>query len=123
MQEELNALSTALEKPERPLAAIVGGSKISTKLEVLKNLVAKVDILVLGGGMANVAPIPGGLGALEAAQVAIVGAAAGQPEVGFVVGVIVRLHTTLLLALGLGALTYQGVSLARLRLAVQRASA
>ena len=53
MQEELEALGKALDKPERPVAAIVGGSKISTKLEVLKNLVAKVDILVLGGGMAN----------------------------------------------------------------------
>ncbi len=53
MQEELEALRKALDKPERPLAAIVGGSKISTKLELLQNLVGKVDILVLGGGMAN----------------------------------------------------------------------
>ena len=53
MQEELEALSKALDKPERPLAAIVGGSKISTKLGLLQNLLGKVDILVLGGGMAN----------------------------------------------------------------------
>lgn len=53
MQEEIEALTRALEKPERPLAAIVGGSKISTKLELLQNLMGKVDILVLGGGMAN----------------------------------------------------------------------
>jgi phosphoglycerate kinase len=53
MQEELEALSKALGEPERPLAALVGGSKISTKLDLLNNLVAKVDVLVLGGGMAN----------------------------------------------------------------------
>lgn len=53
MQEELEALSKALEKPQRPVAAIVGGAKISTKLDLLNNLVAKVDMLILGGGMAN----------------------------------------------------------------------
>lgn len=53
MQEELTALGKALEHPVRPVAAIVGGSKISTKLDLLQNLVAKVDVLVLGGGMAN----------------------------------------------------------------------
>ncbi|MDX9688874.1 MAG: phosphoglycerate kinase [Alphaproteobacteria bacterium] len=53
MQEELNALNKALEKPEKPLAALIGGSKISTKLDLLNNLIAKVDILILGGGMAN----------------------------------------------------------------------
>ncbi len=53
MQAELEALNKALAEPERPLAAIVGGSKISTKLDLLNNLVAKVDVLVLGGGMAN----------------------------------------------------------------------
>jgi len=42
-----------LEKPERPLAALVGGSKISTKLALLQHLIAKVDVLILGGGMAN----------------------------------------------------------------------
>ena len=53
MQAELDALEKALSKPERPVAALVGGSKISTKLDLLENLVAKVDVLVLGGGMAN----------------------------------------------------------------------
>lgn len=50
---ELNALSKALENPARPLVAIVGGSKVSTKLTVLEALVAKVDQLVVGGGIAN----------------------------------------------------------------------
>ena len=53
MQAELVALGRALEKPERPVAAVVGGAKISTKLELLGNLVRRVDKLVLGGGMAN----------------------------------------------------------------------
>jgi phosphoglycerate kinase len=53
MQAELDALGRALEHPERPVAAVVGGAKISTKLELLLNLVARVDLLVLGGGMAN----------------------------------------------------------------------
>ena len=53
MQVELEALEKALSTPERPVAALVGGSKISTKLDLLENLVAKVDVLVLGGGMAN----------------------------------------------------------------------
>ncbi len=53
MQAELDALGGALERPERPVAAVVGGAKISTKLELLGNLVAKVDLLILGGGMAN----------------------------------------------------------------------
>jgi phosphoglycerate kinase len=50
---ELVALETALEKPKRPLVAIVGGSKVSTKLTVLESLLAKVDQLVVGGGIAN----------------------------------------------------------------------
>jgi phosphoglycerate kinase len=53
MEAELNALEKALGKPTRPVAAIVGGSKISTKLDLLQNLVTRVDVLVLGGGMAN----------------------------------------------------------------------
>lgn len=54
MQGELDALGAALGgNPKRPVAAIVGGAKISTKLDLLNNLVAKVDFLVLGGGMAN----------------------------------------------------------------------
>lgn len=50
---EINALRTALEKPQRPTAAVVGGAKVSTKIPVLTNLVAKVDSLIIGGGMAN----------------------------------------------------------------------
>ena len=53
MQEELEALGKALEHPERPVTALVGGAKISTKLDLLGNLVRKVDALVIGGGMAN----------------------------------------------------------------------
>jgi phosphoglycerate kinase len=53
MEAELNALNDALESPKKPVIAIVGGSKISTKLSVLDNLVKKVDYLFLGGGMAN----------------------------------------------------------------------
>ena len=53
MAAELDALSAALEKPQRPVAAVVGGAKVSTKLAVLENLIEKVDILFLGGGMAN----------------------------------------------------------------------
>jgi phosphoglycerate kinase len=50
---ELDALANALEKPARPLLAIVAGSKVSTKLELLSNLVGKVDQLIVGGGIAN----------------------------------------------------------------------
>jgi phosphoglycerate kinase len=50
---ELDALATALEQPRRPLIAIVGGAKVSTKLEVLRSLAGRVDELILGGGIAN----------------------------------------------------------------------
>ena len=53
MQAELEALTLALEHPERPVMAIVGGAKVSSKLELLGNLVTKVDVLVIGGAMAN----------------------------------------------------------------------
>jgi len=53
MQTELEALEKALGKPEHPVAAVVGGAKVSTKLDVLKNLVGQVDHLIIGGGMAN----------------------------------------------------------------------
>ncbi len=53
MQAELDALQKALGAPVRPVVAIVGGAKISTKLDLLNNLVSKIDTLVLGGGMAN----------------------------------------------------------------------
>ena len=53
MQAELDALGKALDAPERPVAAIVGGAKISTKLDLLGNLIAKVNVLIVGGAMAN----------------------------------------------------------------------
>ena len=53
MQAELSALEKALGQPERPVVAVVGGAKVSTKLDLLGNLVSKVDHLVIGGGMAN----------------------------------------------------------------------
>ncbi|MDF8335061.1 phosphoglycerate kinase [Novosphingobium cyanobacteriorum] len=53
MEAELKALEKALGAPERPVAAVVGGAKVSTKLDVLKHLVSKVDHLIIGGGMAN----------------------------------------------------------------------
>jgi phosphoglycerate kinase len=53
MQAELDALAKALEAPQRPLAAVVGGAKVSTKLDLLGNLLSKVNTLIIGGGMAN----------------------------------------------------------------------
>jgi phosphoglycerate kinase len=53
MEAELAALTRALEKPERPVMAVVGGAKVSSKLDLLGNLVKRVDILAIGGGMAN----------------------------------------------------------------------
>ncbi|MYD99994.1 MAG: phosphoglycerate kinase [Alphaproteobacteria bacterium] len=53
MQQELEALEATLDAPERPSGAIVGGAKVSTKLTLLGNLVARVDMLAIGGGMAN----------------------------------------------------------------------
>ncbi len=53
MQQELEALGRALGSPERPVAAVVGGAKVSTKLDLLGNLVSRVDLLAIGGGMAN----------------------------------------------------------------------
>lgn len=53
MEAELNALERALGNPERPVAAVVGGAKVSTKLAVLGHLVSKVEHLIIGGGMAN----------------------------------------------------------------------
>jgi phosphoglycerate kinase len=53
MIEEISALRAALEKPRRPTVAVVGGAKVSTKIPVLTNLAAKVDKLIIGGGMAN----------------------------------------------------------------------
>lgn len=53
MQAELTALEGALAKPTRPVGAVVGGAKVSTKLDLLSNLVEKLDVLIIGGGMAN----------------------------------------------------------------------
>ena len=53
MQAELDALNKALEAPAKPVIAIIGGAKVSTKIDLLENLVNKVDALVIGGGMAN----------------------------------------------------------------------
>ena len=53
MEKELDALAVALGAPQKPVAAVVGGAKVSTKLDVLNNLVTKVDHLIIGGGMAN----------------------------------------------------------------------
>lgn len=53
MIEEIAALRSSVEEPDRPVAAVVGGAKVSTKIPVLTNLAAKVDKLIIGGGMAN----------------------------------------------------------------------
>jgi phosphoglycerate kinase len=53
LEKEIKALDKALEAPQKPMAAIVGGSKVSTKLSVLHNLLNKVEILIVGGGIAN----------------------------------------------------------------------
>lgn len=53
MMAEINALSAALEDPKRPVVAVVGGAKVSTKIEVLTNLAQRMDMIVVGGGMAN----------------------------------------------------------------------
>jgi phosphoglycerate kinase len=53
MESELAAFTRVLDAPERPVAAIVGGAKVSTKLELLGNLIPRVDVLIIGGGMAN----------------------------------------------------------------------
>jgi phosphoglycerate kinase len=60
MQAELEALAKALDNPARPVMAVVGGAKISTKLELIGNLMKKVDILAIGGGMANTFLAAGG---------------------------------------------------------------
>lgn len=72
-------------------------------------------MVLLGSGVARTAPTPAGLGALEAAQVAVLAVAAGEASTGFVVGIVLRLHETLLIGAGLSALLLSGVSLSRLR--------
>lgn len=53
MQAELEHLERALENPQRPVAALVGGAKVSTKIDLLRNLIGEVEVLIVGGGMAN----------------------------------------------------------------------
>jgi len=62
MAEELSALERALGAPDRPVVAVVGGAKVSTKLDLLGNLISKVDAIVIGGGMANTFLAAQGLG-------------------------------------------------------------
>lgn len=62
MQAELEALEAGLGKPKKPVVAIVGGAKVSSKIDLLENLVSKVDALVIGGGMANTFLYAQGLG-------------------------------------------------------------
>ena len=61
MEAELKALEAALDAPARPVAAVVGGAKVSTKLELLSNLITRVDHLIIGGGMANTFLVAKGL--------------------------------------------------------------
>lgn len=61
LSAELNALARALQAPQRPLVAIVGGSKVSTKLSILQTLAEKVDLLIVGGGIANTFMLAQGL--------------------------------------------------------------
>lgn len=94
--------------------ALLGAFGVRLELPVLL-------LVLLGGGVARAVPTPGALGALEATQVMAVGAATGNPELGFVVGLIVRLHETLLVVAGVAALAALGVSPSRLSgLAAQR---
>jgi uncharacterized protein (TIRG00374 family) len=71
---------------------------------------------LVGTGLARVVPTPAGLGALEATQVTVLAVASNQPDLGFVVGIVMRLHETLWTAVGLVALSARGMSLRRLRL-------
>jgi phosphoglycerate kinase len=71
MEAELKALEQALSQPERPVGAVVGGAKVSTKIALLENLVGRLDLLVIGGGMANT---------FLAAQGAELGASLMEPD-------------------------------------------
>lgn len=77
-------------------------------------------IVLLASGLARAVPTPGGLGALEASQVTALGVTSGQPHIGFVVGMVLRLHETLWMLIGLLALSMQGMSFARLRVLATR---
>lgn len=75
-------------------------------------------LVVLGSGVARAVPTPAGLGALEASQVGAIALAGGRPETGLLVGIVLRLHESFWMLLGLGALYAQGVSGGRLRAVV-----
>jgi phosphoglycerate kinase len=62
LMEEIDALRSVLDKPKRPVAAVIGGAKVSTKIELLSNLAGKVDKLIIGGGMANTFLLGQGVG-------------------------------------------------------------
>jgi phosphoglycerate kinase len=62
LMEEIDALVSVLEKPKRPTAAVIGGAKVSSKIDVLTNLAAKVDMLIIGGAMANTFLLAEGVG-------------------------------------------------------------
>ena len=97
MERELDALEAALGNPKRPVIGIVGGAKVSTKLDLLKNLIAKLDKLAIGGGMANTflyalgAEIGGSLAEKDMADTAreIMAAAEGKCEILLPVDVVV----------------------------------
>ncbi|WP_395645158.1 phosphoglycerate kinase [Terricaulis sp.] len=97
MERELDALDAALGAPKRPVLGIVGGAKVSTKLDLLKNLIAKLDKLAIGGGMANTflyaqgAEIGGSLAEKDMADTAreILAAAKGKCEILLPVDVVV----------------------------------
>ena len=76
--------------------------------------------VVVASGLTHVVPTPGGVGALEAGEVAVLGLASGRPEVGFIVGMVLRLHETLWMLAGVLLLVTQGMSLARLRVLAAR---
>jgi phosphoglycerate kinase len=100
MQAELEALDKALGAPKKPVVAIIGGAKVSTKLELLENLIAKVDALVIGGGMANTFlfaqghEIGGSLAEKDMADTAreILAAAKGKCEILLPIDAIVGYH-------------------------------
>jgi phosphoglycerate kinase len=86
MQAELDALVKSLEAPQRPLAAVVGGAKISTKLDLLGNLLDKVDVLIIGGAMANT---------FLAAQGKAVGKSLAEPNlIATAQGILAKAQTT-----------------------------
>jgi len=97
MERELDALDSALGKPKRPVIGIVGGAKVSTKLDLLQNLIAKLDTLAIGGGMANTflyaqgVEIGGSLAEKDMADTAraILDAAKGKCEILLPVDVVV----------------------------------